>query len=195
MTTGKNPPLLWLAAGSAGGLLLVSYWIAGWSEEGVRIVVRWTAKLGLPLFVAAFTARPLRSLRRTAWTAWLLRNRRALGLSFALFHGVHLLALVALAYAFPLPFVEELSGLTLWGGGFAYALLFAMVATSNDSSIRALGRLRWRRLHTLGGWFLWLIFAQSYLPLAAGALSYVPLGLLVLGVPSLRGLAWVRGHQ
>jgi methionine sulfoxide reductase heme-binding subunit len=182
--------ILSVSALSAGFLLFVTYAVAGWTEEGVRIVVRWTAEIGLALFVSAFSAGPLRSLRRTGWTQQLLIQRRGLGLAFALFHTVHLLALGALAMAFPVPFVDGLNAITLVGGGIAYGFMFAMAATSNETSFHALGARRWKALHTVGAWYIWIVFAQLYLPLAASHLFYVPFGLLIFIVPALRIFRW-----
>jgi DMSO/TMAO reductase YedYZ heme-binding membrane subunit len=50
---------------------------------------------------------------------------------------------------------------TLVAGGGAYLVMFAMVATSNDASVRRLGR-NWLRLHALGVYWLWFVFAFSY---------------------------------
>ncbi len=40
-----------------------------------------------------------------------------------------------------------------------------MVATSNDASQKRLGK-NWRRVHLLGLWTVWIIFATSYFPAA-----------------------------
>lgn len=45
--------------------------------------------------------------------------------------------------------------------GTGYALMFVMVATSNDAAMRALGT-NWRRLHALGIHWLWFVFLASY---------------------------------
>jgi DMSO/TMAO reductase YedYZ heme-binding membrane subunit len=54
-----------------------------------------------------------------------------------------------------------------------------MAATSNDWSVARLGAKNWRRLHTFGIYYLWLIFALTYLSrISRGPLSLVD-GLLV----------------
>ncbi|MFP8874680.1 MAG: hypothetical protein VCB42_09170, partial [Myxococcota bacterium] len=67
-----------------------------------------------------------------------------------------------------------------------YAFMFAMAATSNDASVRRLGAWRWRMLHTAGGWYIWFIFAFTYLPLVLADPQYAPFGVLILAVPVLR---------
>lgn len=91
----------------------------GYGEEGLRAVVRASARMSLVLFCLAFAASGLHRLLRGPGSAWLLRNRRALGVGFGFSHGSHALALLFLARDFPSPFVEELDWVTLVGGGLA----------------------------------------------------------------------------
>jgi len=182
----QRAPLLRLTAAGLVLLLVAAGLVAGWSEEAVRIVVRWTAKSAVVLFCAAFAASSLHALRRSAVTRWLMVNRRRLGLSFALAHGLHLAALVALAVAFPHPFVDGLDAVTLGGGGLAYAFVLAMEATSNDAAVRRLGARRWRLLHTVGGWWIALVFANSYVGRTVVDPVYAPFALLVVGTLGLR---------
>jgi methionine sulfoxide reductase heme-binding subunit len=135
---------------------------SGFSEEGVRLVVRSSARSSVLLFLLAFSASSLHGVLRTRITAWFLRNRRYLGVTFAFSHGYHLLALIALAVWFPHPFRDDLNGITLVGGGVGYGFVAAMATTSSDAAQRWLGQQRWRRLHTIGSYYLWFIFTQSY---------------------------------
>jgi DMSO/TMAO reductase YedYZ heme-binding membrane subunit len=89
-------------------------------------------------------------------------------------------------------FSESLEAVTLIGGGLAYVFTYAMAATSNDAAVQALGRAGWRRLHLVGGWYVWIIFAVSYLPLAIMSPPYLPAGAVVLAVPALRIAARMR---
>lgn len=185
MAVKRAPVLPWTAVALVV-LLGVAGATAGWSEAGVRIVVRWTAKIAVVLFSAAFAASSLRTFWQSDATRWLMVNRRRLGLGFALAHFVHLLALVAIAVAFPHPFVDELNAVTIVGGGLAYGFVLLMAATSNDASVRRLGARRWRLLHTVGGWYVWIIFTQSYLGRAVEDPAYLPFAGLLFGVLGLR---------
>lgn len=184
------------AALAAVAMLGGAAFAAGWSEAGVRIVVRATAKVGIVLFALAFSASSLRVFWRSGASAWLLRNRRYVGLSFAVFHFLHLAALATLAVAFPEPFLGELNAVTLIGGGLAYALLLAMVVTSTDAAVRRLGRRSWKRLHTLGSWTIWVIFVQSYVPRAIleGPI-YIPFAALPFAVLGLRVARALRARD
>jgi hypothetical protein len=54
-------------------------------------------------------------------------------------------------------------------GGAAYLFIAAMVATSFDSTAAWLGPRKWRALHLVGSWYIWLSFA-------VGVGKRVPLG-------------------
>jgi len=68
----------------------------GWTEPGVRLVIRATARTSVALFLAAFLASTLRRRWPGPATSWLLQNRRYVGLGFAVSHLLHLLAILEL---------------------------------------------------------------------------------------------------
>lgn len=189
----------WLFAGLAVAILLVEAAIllhGGYGEESLRGVVRASARISVSLFCLAFAASSLQLLLHPPLSAWLLRNRRALGVAFGFCHGTHALALLLLARDFPSPFVDEVDALTLVFGGFAYVVLLAMVATSSDAAQRALGMRRWRLLHKSGSYYLWFIFFLTYAPLAVmGDGIAVLASALLLGAVSLRLAAFARGQR
>ena len=158
----------------------VAYAGAGGHEEGVRAVIRLTARTSLAFFLAAFVARPVRRRFGGETGRWLVRNRRALGLSFAASHFIHLGAILALArtgVTFDPP--------TLAVGGLGYVFVVLMTVTSNDRAVRALGK-RWRMLHVTGMYYLWFVFFVTYAPRAGDyAPAAVGVGLLIASL-SLR---------
>src|SRR5262249_58625197 len=96
--------------------------------------IRATARISVVLFTAAFAARSLAHVWPTAATRWMLVNRRYLGVSFAVSHFTHLLAIFALG-GWSLAGVVERSGITpVVLGGIGYALLPALTAASFDPS-------------------------------------------------------------
>ena len=121
----------------------------------------------------------------------LLANRRYIGVSYAASHAVHAGALVALAGA-STEFVGSLDATTLVGGGLAYVFTLGMAATSSDAAVRALGRKNWSRLHVAGGWYIWIIFALTFLPLISIDRRYLIAGAIVMAIPVLRLSARVR---
>jgi sulfoxide reductase heme-binding subunit YedZ len=164
------------------GLQLAFY---GTGEEGIRVVVRGTARTSVVLFALAFGASSLRSFWRTPATRWLLANRRYIGVSYAVSHVIHALALAAL-YPASEDFRSGLNAVTLVGGGLAYVFTLAMAFTSSDAAVAALGLSRWRLLHTIGGWYIWLIFTQSYLPRAIQMPAYIPAAALLIALAAAR---------
>lgn len=189
-TASARLPRGWVIVGYATLILLPLFLlelaVVGVNEDGIRQVVRTSAQTSLLLFVAAFSASSLFQLRRTPLTRWLLANRRYIGVSFGVSHYAHLAALIALGFVSP-SFVENLNAVTIIGGGMAYVFLTAMVATSFDRSAAALGPLWWGRLHKVGGYYIWGIFFQSYLPrLLITSIAYAPAVALLVGAFSLR---------
>lgn len=174
-------------------LALAGLQLATWGpgEPGIRVVVRSSARSSVLLFALAFSASSLRALWQSPSSRWLLANRRYLGVSYAASHALHAGALAAL-YGTSSEFAGSLQPVTVIGGGLAYAFTAAMALTSSDAAVRRLGRARWRRLHLVGSWYIWIIFAQSYLPRAVAEPAYTPAALVVLAVPALRFAARAR---
>jgi DMSO/TMAO reductase YedYZ heme-binding membrane subunit len=127
--------------------------------EGLRLAIRATARTSLVLFAAAFSAAALARLVPGEATRWQRRNRRHLGVSFAVSHAIHLAALVALARTDSGLFWSLTSPANIVLGGAAYLFIAAMAATSFDRTAAWLGPRKWRLLHLLGGWYVWLSFA------------------------------------
>ena len=146
-------------------LIALSLWIAAMRQfevEGVRMVIRFTARSSLLLFCLAFSAAALARLWPNAWTRWQRRNRRYLGLSFAASHAIHAVAIVAFAKMDPAGFVEATSAASYIFGGIGYAFIIAMSATSFDRTAALLGPQAWRVLHLVGGYYLWFQFMVSF---------------------------------
>ena len=68
-----------------------------------------------------------------------------------------------------------------------------MTATSNDAAVRALGPRAWKRLHTVGIYWIWIVFVETYWRrIARGELFYVPFALAALAAVGLRMAARMR---
>src|SRR5271169_6501450 len=120
--------------------------------EGVRMVIRFTARTSLLFFCLAFSAAALGRLWPNAFTRWQRRNRRYLGVTFAASHALHAVAIVAFANMDPLGFAAATSLASYIFGGIGYAFIIAMTATSFDATSAALGPRAWRALHLVGGY-------------------------------------------
>jgi methionine sulfoxide reductase heme-binding subunit len=153
---GRAFPILFAAALAAFGCL-AGMVLGDTFDERLQLAARYTARVSFPLFILVYCASSLVRLWPSRLWKAVLRRRRQWGLGFALAHTVHLAALAWFNIA-----VRSMpAAATLLGGGLAYGLMFAMAATSNDASQRALGEW-WKRLHTLGIHWIWFIFAFSY---------------------------------
>jgi len=172
------------------GLAAVMYVATGGGVDGVRAIIRISAKTSLALFLGAFLASSVRALWPTPLTRWMLANRRYLGVSFAASHLVHLIAIITLLRIDP---EFELSTVTLIAGGGAYVFIALMVATSFDTTTKWLGARRWKILHKTGAYWIWAIFVVSYLPRAlVESPIYLPLALALFAAWGVRLLAWRR---
>jgi DMSO/TMAO reductase YedYZ heme-binding membrane subunit len=146
-------------------LLALSIWIAGmrgFEVDGVRMVIRFTARTSLILFCLAFAAAALALIWPNAGTRWLRRNRRYLGVSFAASHAIHAVAIAAFAVIDPAAYAAATSLASYVFGGIGYAFIVALTATSFDRTAAALGARVWRRLHLIGGYYLLFQFMVSF---------------------------------
>jgi DMSO/TMAO reductase YedYZ heme-binding membrane subunit len=148
--------------------------------------VRLTARTSVALFLAAFTASALFRLWPNAWTRWQRGNRRFLGVAFAVSHGVHLAAIFWLRHVQPVEFARDVNTITWIGGGLAYVFIAAMTATSFDRTAAMIGPRAWKILHTVGSYYIWLIFANSYIGRALEMPEYIPAAAIVVLALGLR---------
>lgn len=162
--------------------------VVGTEVEGVRMVIRATARTSVLFFTLAFAASALRRRWPNTATAWLLRNRRQLGVSYASSHLVHLIAIIALAGWTLGGFVTVRPPQTIVFGGIAYVFLALMTITSFDRTAAWLGPTRWRQLHVTGGYYNWFIFALSFLPRTFTSPVYTGCATLVVGAMLVRWL-------
>jgi sulfoxide reductase heme-binding subunit YedZ len=146
-------------------LIALCLWIAGMRQFGVdgsRMVIRFTARTSLLFFCLAFGSAALARLWPNAWTRWLHRNRRTLGVTFAASHGLHAVAIAAFAAMDPEGFAAATNLPSYVFGSIGYAFIIAMTATSLDRTAAAIGPRAWRILHLSGGYYLWFQFMVSF---------------------------------
>jgi sulfoxide reductase heme-binding subunit YedZ len=180
----------WGLVASTGVALAVALggsWVAGpGGEPGVRALIRLTAQIAVGLFLLAFVASAAHRVRPSRTTAWLLRNRRYVGVSFAVAHTCHLAMISVRAANWPRFLSEDGRLQAAIGGGIAYIFIFAMAATSFDRSVAWLGARRFKLLHGVGSHYIWLLFTLSYARRAPTSLGYLLATALLLSALSLR---------
>jgi methionine sulfoxide reductase heme-binding subunit len=177
----RSTPLL---IGIALGLLAVAlgWWAGATPAEEAKLAARWTARIALPMFLVAYLASSLLRLWPGDLTKALVRRRRQWGFGFALTHTIHLAAL-----AYNVLNYDPRSLPSLFPGGLAYAMVYIMAMTSNNASMKALGK-NWKRLHLFGIHYIWFIFTASYVTrifkpeMMATGLLFTPVMFATLGL-------------
>ncbi|ASJ91930.1 ferric reductase-like transmembrane domain-containing protein [Porphyrobacter sp. CACIAM 03H1] len=182
--------ILFLLIASAIGVVVMGVLYAGtFSVESIRFAVRLTARFSLALFLIAFCASALQKLWPSSSTAFLVRNRRWFGLSFAFSHLMHALLLVMFLNADPVTFWSMVKTINLVLGGTGYLFITLLAATSFDGAVRKLGPARWKQFHTLAVWVVWGNFVLSNAKrIPVSEFYIIPVALLLLAV-ALRLLA------
>ena len=160
--------------------------------DGIRMAIRATARTSFVLFALAFSASALLALWPNAWTRWQRRNRRYLGLSFAVSHTVHAAAIVAFASLDPVQFHLQSNTGTIISGGIAYSFIAAMALTSFDRTAAWLGPRAWRILHWVGGYYIWVSFIVTNGKRIGVSPFYAAPVALMLVILVLRLAAWRR---
>jgi sulfoxide reductase heme-binding subunit YedZ len=129
-------PWAWLAVGYLAGRLFYGEVVHASGEWAMRFLL------------AALAVTPLRRwFPRQAWTAWLLPRRRYFGVAAFAYALLH--ALVYLQRSADLPrILAEAAEAGLLTGWIGLALFLPLAITSNDASVRRLGRA-WKKLHRL----------------------------------------------
>ena len=129
------------------------------SQDSALLWARYTANLSFLYLFAAFSASALNESFKNQSSKILLRNRRYFGLSFAIAHSFHLVALI---YFFS-GSNDEPSIVSVLGGGLGYLLMYGMALTSTDKMVRRLGIKNWRLLHTVGINYLAIAFLFTFI--------------------------------
>jgi methionine sulfoxide reductase heme-binding subunit len=128
---------------------------------GIRLLIRSTARTSLLLFCMAFTASAAWKCFPNRLTGWQRRNRRYLGLGFAISHVIHAVAIAAFATLDPAGFQMQSMG-SVVAGGIAYVFIVAMAATSFDRTAAWIGPRLWKVLHTSGAYYIWISFMIAF---------------------------------
>jgi hypothetical protein len=163
--------------------------------DGIRMLIRATARTSLLFFLFAFVAAAAWTLWPAAPTRWLRANRRYLGLSFAVSHAIHALAIYALARVDPVLFHQLTNPVTYFTGGLAYAFIIAMSATSFDRSAALLGPRAWKVLHGSGAFYLWISFVFTFGKRLGQGPFYAVILAVLLGALALRLAARSKGAR
>jgi sulfoxide reductase heme-binding subunit YedZ len=170
-----TPYLLWVLL-AAPGVVLLGRYLAGVSFYGevVHLSGRWAV---YTLFMAMAVS-PVRLLwPARAWSAWLLRSRRAFGVASFTYAALHT-AVYLQRKSDMHRVLSEAQDPGLATGWLALALFLPLALTSNDFSVRWLRR-GWKRLHRLVYPAAFLVMAHWLLTAFDPTRAVVFLALLV----------------
>jgi sulfoxide reductase heme-binding subunit YedZ len=180
----------WSIVGAVGIALILGVTVeamtAATPAEGVRGIIRMTARISFALFAIAFTASASWHFWPNAVTRWQMRSRRHLAAAFALSQTAYGIALFSLGSIAPAELAAETNVATWIIGGLAYVFTVLMALTSFENSTQLVSPRAWSALHTVGSYYIWLIFASFYFSRAAIIPAYIPAASLVAFVLVLR---------
>lgn len=156
--------------------------INGGSEDPVRIVIRYTARIAAFLFAIIFASSSVHHLIKSNTSASLVRYRPHLGIVFAVVHTLHLMSLVYLQYKIH-PVFSLAKSSSLFAGGTAYLLMYLMLITTHPGVKLKMSLRSWRIIHLIGLYWIWVIFFNSYFKKVVNhSEGYVLLALLSIGL-------------
>ena len=133
----------------------------GTGEETVRDLIQWTGKISAILFSIAFGLGAIHYFIKNNTTAFLLKHRPHFGLAFAVSHTYHLFFLIWLQNMIHPVFTLAKTS-SLLAGGSAYFFMYLMVITTFPKIKSKLNTVKWKALHLIGGYWIWIIFFNSY---------------------------------
>lgn len=182
-----------LALGMVVGLgsLYLGLTLGASEPEAWNLAARYTARVGLPIFLMTYAASSLLRVAPSPTTKALVRDRHWWGLAFAFTHTVHFGAL----YMAVTTRGDSLS--LLAPGAVAYLAILAMALTSSDAAMKALGA-NWKRLHRTGIHVIWLVFTLAYakrIPEAETMITGLVGTALCLLAAGLRLAAWRKTRR
>jgi len=171
------------------GLYAVFFIKGGFTEESTRMAIAWSAKISFTLFCMAFAASAAHKQIKNAFSFWWLMNRKYFGISFAINHLVHLGFLGVLQQGFH-PVFDQAAGISLLAGGLAYLFIILMLLTSFEPFSNYLSRKNWKLLHTIGGYWIWVVFLSTYVKRVQNVgVAFLPFVLILVIVLIIRLLS------
>ena len=146
--------------------------------------VHWSSDVAAYLLIATVALSPLRMLLPRSQPAnWLLRHRRDIGLAAFVYAAAHTLAYLDNAASMS-SVIEAGSSPDMLTGWLALLVLLALALTSNNLSVRLLGR-RWKQVHRwvyVGGVLTFSHWVLTAFDPTAGAIGFAAfIAVLVIG--------------
>jgi len=164
----------------------IIFFKSGFYEESTRQAIRLSARISVFLFCIAFGASAFHQWAKNSFSWWVFMNRKFFGISFAFNHLFHLFLLFILQKEFH-PVFDLAAKFSLFAGGMAYLFIILMLLTSFSFFEKMISRKNWKRLHTIGGYWIWTVFMSSYTKRVLDEeWSYMPIVILLITVLLMR---------
>lgn len=157
-------------------VVFTTYLLDGLNEQSITTSVRATARISLVLFILVFFATLVKEFRNNIpifnTVKPLLTYRRQWGLAFGVVHLIHLETIIMMIMVTHSGNWRAMGSFAeLAPAMFIYLMLFLMMLTSNNFSVRLLGGKSWKSLHKFGLYVLMIGFLQSVAPKFLNALQ------------------------
>jgi sulfoxide reductase heme-binding subunit YedZ len=131
--------------------------------DEISSLIQLSVRCSVPWLYLAFAASSLHKLFPSEASRWLMRNRRIVGLCFAGGMAWQLTFIVWMVTGFWKYYVGDVYVFTdIMVQLPGYVFLIAMTLTSFAPMRRRLAARHWRRLHTIGIYFLWGTVWSTY---------------------------------
>ena len=150
-------PLFWLLSMPMSAVMVVEMLGADLATaEGVSHMISYSVRWAVPLIYLVAATSALQTLFPGPVPAWLLRNRKFVGLTFAVAMAWQGLFIFIVSTQHRPYYFDEIYYLRdELEGSTGYLFLAAMVLTSFHAARKRLSAQQWRLLHTSGVYFLW----------------------------------------
>lgn len=189
----KTWEVVTLTAISVATTMLLLLFAHGLTKTGVILTIRATGRISFPLFLMLSLSGSLYKLIPSPGAYWLLRNRKYLGLAFAIVYLYHALGFTTLIIMTREPNIE---GLELILSIICYGLLVAMTVTSFRAIRRQISPWIWNSLHGIGMLFFWYFFLQEFMHRAEeNALLYLPMAIITAAVLPIKLIAATKPEK
>jgi hypothetical protein len=133
------------------------------TAEGVASMIQLSVRFAVPWLYVAFSASSVHVLFSSDFSAWVLRNRKYFGLSFAVGMAWQALFILWMLGVHTDDYVNEVYVLRdLIEGLVGYLFLIPMTLTTFRFGRRLVSRKQWRILHKAGIYYLWAYAFSVY---------------------------------
>lgn len=187
-------PLVGVVGIALGSVFVGLVQAEGATKDVLRQLVRISAASSFILFILLFVSSAVEKFWPSGFSEWLRKNRRYLGLSFAVSHILHGIALASLLRFGTEYFLSIVRWDTIILGGLAYVVILLMVITSLAPALFA-DKAWVRPAFAVGMYYIWLIFVATFAERSLESPTYLPYLGITLGALVLRVVAAFRRDE